>query len=662
MPKGGWRPGAGRKPNNPARDLPALPGLGDTYTPPAPTAQQVAELITPDPNRGGTRPKAGRPKGRKDLVTIIKQQAAAEAAKIMQASHPDQVDDPTWTMETMLAAFANSKALSVEERAAAAKSMLNRRPEEMLQVLRRIADNEEVDVAIRTRCANYVLEHLARQPVVEHYPIPEDVAQRVGAWATEHRLAVPETKDEYKAVYLAMGPLVFAQVLDIRMAGGKRVEAAPHLVLISNLIKEAAITPCRKIVSMPPRHGKSELISFVGPIWLLAIRPDRRIIMTGYESDFATTWGRRVRNAIMDRPWLGVTITQDSSAAGRWDTVEGGSMTSTGIGGAITGRGADFLVLDDYAKNRADADSETKRKSTWDWWTSTAYTRLEPGSSCIIVATRWHHDDLIGRLLEQEAVTGEHWEYLRLRAIAEGDDPLGRKPGEALWPARYDEKALKKIELTIGTRDWSALYQQHPSDDKTGMFKRENLRYWRRIGERILQVGDRQIDMSRLRRFATSDLALGGKQQNDYTVICHWGYDQTSGLLLMLDMSRQQMTGPEGLDELEACYHRWKPNWLGIESSSFGLLAVQALRRKGLPIKELIADRDKVSRAQMAAVMSEGGQLWLPADMPDLAIVERELFGFPKVAHDDVVDNVAYAALACQGNMVAESRIKCSYS
>jgi predicted phage terminase large subunit-like protein len=654
MNRGGWRPGAGRKPNNPARTLPALPGMGDTYTPPAPTAQEVAALITPDPNRGGNRPKAGRPRGRKDVTTIIREQAAVEAAKIMQATQtPGAGQSPTWTMEAMLAAFAQSTALNPEARTAAAKSLLARRPEEMLQVLRKFADDPNQDVVLRTRCATYILDYAARQPVAESFPVPEDVAQRIADWALAHGMTAPITPEDYRLVYLAMGPLVFAQVLDIRVAGNRRFEAAPHLVLISDLMQRAATEPCRFMVSVPPRHGKSELISFIGPIWKLAVNPSRRIIMTGYESDFASSWGRRVRNAITERPWLGVLITSDSSAAGRWDTTAGGAMLSTGLGGAITGKGADDLIVDDYCKNRADADSDEKRKNLWDWWTSTAYTRLEPGGSVMIVATRWHEDDLIGRIEQQKEKTGETWEYIRLPALAEENDPLGRKPGEALWPERFAAAELERIKLIIGPRDWSALYQQRPAAQTGNMFKRADLRFWSQVGHRIIRCGDQQIDTAKLRRFMTSDLALAAKAESDYTVHCHWGWHPGTKFLLLLDLVRGQWTGPDSMEELRLAYRRWQPNWVGVEDKHYGLLVVQQLRREGLPIKTLVADRDKVSRAQMAAVLAASGLLWLPEGHALLPEVEFELLGFPRTAHDDIVDNVAYAAMASQTELVA---------
>lgn len=220
------------------------------------------------------------------------------------------------------------------------------------------------------------------------------------------------------------------------------------------------------MVMMPPRHGKSETSSFWTPAWFLENWPDRRVILCSYEADFAASWGRRVRNLITEnQDRFTVRVADDSSAAERWHTTAGGAMATAGIGGPITGKGGDMLILDDPIKNSEQANSATYRDRAWEWWGSTFLTRREPGASVVMVLTRWHDDDLAGRVLR---TSPEGWEVIRLPAIAGEHDDLGRKPGAALWPARYNAADLTRIRREVGDYVWQALYQQTPPNLEGG--------------------------------------------------------------------------------------------------------------------------------------------------------------------------------------------------
>lgn len=235
----------------------------------------------------------------------------------------------------------------------------------------------------------------------------------------------------------------------------------------------------RLIVAEPPRHGKSELISRYLPSWYLGTFPDRRVALLSYEAEFAARWGRRARDLLEEHgPQLfGARVRQDSRAAHEWELAgAAGGMTTAGVGGPITGKGADLMIVDDPVKNAEEAQSKTYREKAWDWWTSTAYTRLEPGGSVIVVMTRWHEDDLVGRILAQARGGGERWDVVTLPALAEENDPLGRTPGEALWPSRYPRERLLEIERAVGPYVWSALYQQRPAPREGGMFKVERIK------------------------------------------------------------------------------------------------------------------------------------------------------------------------------------------
>jgi len=230
------------------------------------------------------------------------------------------------------------------------------------------------------------------------------------------------------------------------------------------------------IMAMPPRHGKSEYCSRYLPAWFAGKFPDKRVMLGSYEADFAAQWGRRARNTLEEfgLHLFGVSVAGDSSAANRWGIAgrEGGMQTA-GVGGPFTGKGADLLIVDDPIKGFEEAASETWRDKTWEWWLQNAYTRLEPGGTAIIIATRWHEDDLTGRILEEMKNGGEKWKLVRLPAIAEEEDAIGRRKGEALWDARYPLADLERIKLTLGPHRFEALYQQNPSPPEGGMFKRE---------------------------------------------------------------------------------------------------------------------------------------------------------------------------------------------
>lgn len=237
--------------------------------------------------------------------------------------------------------------------------------------------------------------------------------------------------------------------------------------MLNLALHDVAHGRCKRLmISMPPRHGKSELTSRYFPAWYLGTHPDNRVIFTSYEADFAATWGRKARDLLTAHgpDVFGVFVRQDSSAADRWDIARhDGGMVTAGVRGPITGKGAHVLIIDDPVKNAEEARSPTIREKTWDWYKSTAFSRLEPGGAVILIMTRWHRDDLAGRILKEgHDHDPEPWRVIKLPAVATGiePDPLGRQPGEALWPERYSI-----ADLAPNRSDpywWGSLYQQDP--------------------------------------------------------------------------------------------------------------------------------------------------------------------------------------------------------
>jgi hypothetical protein len=240
-----------------------------------------------------------------------------------------------------------------------------------------------------------------------------------------------------------------------------RFLAPPHIRLLSQKLVDVATGRCpRLLVQMPPRHGKSTTGSWWFPVWFFDRFPHERLILASYGADLAADWGRRVRNTLVEHAGsLSVRMADDSSAADRWDTTEGGGMITSGVGGSMTGRGAKVLLVDDPVKNADEANSGRQRDRVWKWWQSVALTRLEPNGAAVVMQTRWHEDDLTGRIIADE---GERWETIRLPAIAESADRLGRSVGQALWPERYDAKALQSTRQSVGDYVWDSLYQQKP--------------------------------------------------------------------------------------------------------------------------------------------------------------------------------------------------------
>ena len=242
---------------------------------------------------------------------------------------------------------------------------------------------------------------------------------------------------------------------------------------MADAFRSTAKTACTRLdrlnINLAPRHGKSLILSQFFPAWFLLVYPWRRVILCSYEADFAAQWGRKVRDLVIQwGPVFGVSVAQDSKAADRWEIAKhGGGMQTAGVGGPILGKGADLLILDDLTKNADEALSAVYREKTWNWYTSTAYSRLEPGAAIVHVQQRWHTDDMTGRLLENDH---GRWTNLVLPALAGENDILGRPPGAALWPERYSVADLEDKRRLTPT--WfAAQYQQVPIDLEGGFFR-----------------------------------------------------------------------------------------------------------------------------------------------------------------------------------------------
>ena len=409
---------------------------------------------------------------------------------------------------------------------------------------------------------------------------------------------------------------------------------APHLRLLSKAITEAVygVSP-RLIVTMPPRHGKSETVSHYAPVWYLERWPRNRVILASYEADFAATWGRKVRNTINENPdVLTVRIAGDSKASDRWSTTEGGGMMTAGVGGAITGKGANLLIVDDPIKNSAEADSERYRERTMEWWRSTAYTRLEPGAAAIVVQTRWHEEDLAGQLISESRIGGENWKVVNLPALAESEDPIGRQQGEALWPARYDVSALERIKIGSGARVWASLYQQRPSPAEGGIIKRAWWRFWQQWPLQFDEI------------VQSWDLTFGNSKGSDFVVGQIWG--RLGANKYLLDQVRGRWDFPETMAEFEKLSAKW-PNAMAkyVEEAANGKALISSLRNKIPGIIAVQPKRAKEVRAHAVTPQIEAGNIFLPDPQGCMWTEEfiEECAAFPNGAHDDQVDAMSQA-------------------
>lgn len=370
-----------------------------------------------------------------------------------------------------------------------------------------------------------------------------------------------------------------------------------------------------------------------------------------YSHEFAESWGRKARDVLIEAgPELyGVTVKDRVGARNWWETERfGGAMFSTGIRGTITGKGANILIIDDPVKNSEEARSKTIRDKNWDWYQSTAYTRLEPDGKVILIMSRWHYDDLAGRCLRE---SGEHWTILSLPAIAEQDEDYGvlkRKAGEPLWGERFSLEDLQRIKETIGSYWFNALYQQRPTENEGDLFKREYFRYFVEEQEFfILFNGQERKEVIRKNDciiFQTVDLAITEKETSDYTVIGTFVVTPKKDLLV-LDIYRARIDMPTQKRVIRDLFNRFSPSFIGIEAQAYQLGLIQELRIEGLPVKELRALKDKVARALTIATRYEAGSVYHLKNAKYLNYFEDELLRFPLGEHDDQVDVMSYAGI-----------------
>ena len=401
----------------------------------------------------------------------------------------------------------------------------------------------------------------------------------------------------------------------------------------------------RLMLFMPPRHGKSTLASIAFPAWHIGRHPHQEFISCSYSGSLSMSFSRKVRQLLREPNYKKVfekaRLDPDSQSIESWLTTQGGGYVAAGVGGGITGKGAHVLVIVDPVKNREDAESENNRESTWDWYTSTAYTRLAPGGGILVILTRWHDDDLAGRLLTASEDGADQWEVVKYPAIAEQDEEF-REQGEPLHPERYNTESLEMIQKAIGPRDWTALYQQNPVSDEGDYFTREMVRYYE----------NDEIEYDRLRYYCAWDLAIGQKDRNDFTVGIVVGVDEYDNMYVV-DVVRGKYDGFELVEKILDLYEQWRPGIVGIEKGhiemAIGPFLQKRVAERGLHeayFKDLkVGRRDKEARARAIQGRMQQGMVYFPQDAVWTGTMIAELLRFPNGTFDDQVDALAWIGL-----------------
>ena len=398
----------------------------------------------------------------------------------------------------------------------------------------------------------------------------------------------------------------------------------------------------RLIVNMPPRHTKSEFASYLFPAWMVGKNPKLKVIQTTHTGELAVRFGRKMKNLVDTNEFAQIfdecKIAADSKAAGRWETNKGGEYYAAGIGGAITGRGADLLIIDD-PHSEQDALSDTALDSAYEWYTSGPRQRLQPGGSIVIVMTRWSTKDLTGQLLKaQTEPKADQWEVIEFPAILPSDKPV--------WPNYWKLEELESVKASLSEAKWQAQWQQNPTSEEGSIIKRE---WWKKWEE------DDIPDLVHV--IQSYDTAFSKKETADFSAITTWGvfYPPNRGPhLILVDVEKGRWDFPELKKIALEQYKYWEPESVIVEQKASGTPLTHELRQIGVPVLNFTPSKgnDKHVRVTSVAPIFEAGKVHIPDRRWAEEMIE-ECAAFPYGDHDDLVDSMTQAVLRFrQGNFV----------
>ena len=395
----------------------------------------------------------------------------------------------------------------------------------------------------------------------------------------------------------------------------------------------------RLIINMPPRHTKSEFASFLLPSWFLGKFPHKKIIQTAHTAELAVGFGRKVRNLVSSENYQQVFATKlssDSKAAGRWNTHMGGDYFAIGVGGAVTGKGADLLIIDDpHSEQEAKQGNAAVFDNVYEWFTSGPRQRLQPGGAIIIVMTRWSKRDLTGQILKNSSKDGvDQWETIDFPAILPSGTPL--------WPGFWSLQALEALKSELPVSKWEAQYQQNPTSEEGAIIKREQWQLWPEKNppsvEYIIQ---------------SWDTAFEKNNRADYSACTTWGvfqYPDKHGNLraniILLDAFKARLEFPELKAKAFELWKEWEPDTLIVEKRAAGAPLIYEMRKMGIPMSEFTPGKgnDKISRVNAISDLFASGMVWCPETRWAEEVMD-ELASFPNGDHDDLVDSSSQALM-----------------
>jgi predicted phage terminase large subunit-like protein len=415
----------------------------------------------------------------------------------------------------------------------------------------------------------------------------------------------------------------------------------PHHKVMAKKFQDIADGKLKRlIINMPPRHTKSEFASYMLPAWFLGKYPSKKIIQCSNTAELAVGFGRKVRNLVGSEAYSkifpDVSLKSDSKAAGRWGTNANGDYFAIGVGGTVTGKGADLLIIDDPHSEQEAAIAATNPEvydKVYEWYSSGPRQRLQPGGAIVVVMTRWSLRDLTGKILKSSIERdGDEWEVIDFPAILPNEQPL--------WPAFWPLKELLALKEELPVSKWNAQYQQSPTSEEGALVKREWWKLWE---------GDRPPQCQFI--IQSWDTAFTKNERSDYSACTTWGVfykdeDERDPNIILLDAFKERMEFPQLKEKAIRMYKEWEPDAFIVEAKASGAPLIFELRRMGIPVSEFTPTRgnDKIARLNSVTDLFASGKVWAPGTRWADEVME-EMAAFPNSDHDDLVDSSTQALI-----------------